>query len=287
MYNSSFLDNLSDKENNQPNEQNNNSKINLDDIILALEFAIDDINKEENKFYIIQEIENVIMKLKKLSKNLSIENGANLQESKNILLRPPSSGVTTIELTKNLKAKYNYSPLRPQRKNSQDFSTNSCVSNISTRLSKVSNKSNIKSKNNYINGQYSSSSNTRSPIRNSHSPPSIFFIILMVIDMKAISKKEIMKEKGYFILIMGIDMKEILKKINILEKEFIIIIMGIILMDIGWMIKNMEKVYIIIKMEIKLLENIIMENLMEHILNILMMEKSCKLITKYVFNFLL
>ena len=135
MYNSSFLDNLSDKENNQPNEQNNNSKINLDDIILALEFAIDDINKEENKFYIIQEIENVIMKLKKLSKNLSSENGVNLQQSKKILLRPPSSGVTTIELTKNLKAKYNYSPLRPQRKNSQDFSTNSCVSNISRRIS--------------------------------------------------------------------------------------------------------------------------------------------------------
>ena len=173
MYNSSFLDNLSNKENSQPNEQNNNSKINLDDIILALEFAIDDINKEENKNYIIQEIENVIMKLKKLSKSLSLENGENLQESKNTLLRPPSSGVTTIELTKNLKAKYNYSPLRPQRNNSQDYSNNSCISNISTRLSKVSNKSNIKSKHNYINGQYSSSPNKRSPIRNSHSPPSI------------------------------------------------------------------------------------------------------------------
>ena len=86
MYNSKFLDNLSEKENSQNNGQNINSKINLDDIILALKFAIDDINKEENKFYIIQEIENVIMKLEKLSKYVNIENGSNAQESSKMLL---------------------------------------------------------------------------------------------------------------------------------------------------------------------------------------------------------
>ena len=171
MYNSKFLDNLSEKENSQNNGQNINSKINLDDIILALKFAIDDINKEENKFYIIKEIENVIMKLEKLSKYVNIENGSNAQESSKMLLRPPSSGITTIELTKNLKAKYNYSPLRPQRKNSQDYSSNSCISNNSTRLSKISNKSNVKSKNNYINGQYSSSPNGKIPKRNNSPSP--------------------------------------------------------------------------------------------------------------------
>ena len=37
----------------------------LDDIILSLEFTITDINQDQNKYYVIEELENIINKLKK------------------------------------------------------------------------------------------------------------------------------------------------------------------------------------------------------------------------------
>ena len=90
-------------------------------------------------------------------------------------MRPPSSGLTTIDLKKSHKTKYNYSPLRPPRKNSKDYSkeTNLSNSNSSSRLSLISNKTKIKSRENYLNGLYSSSPIIKMSNRNSRSPSPI------------------------------------------------------------------------------------------------------------------
>ena len=180
MYNSSFLEQLSNKENSEFSDEKNDKDKELDDIILALKFAIDDINKEQNKFYIIQELENIITRIKKFSLSynnveINLDKGKNLVETKKIFIRPPSSGLTTIDLKKNSKAKYNYSPLRPPRKSSKDYSrdTNLSNSNSSTRLSRISNKSKLKSRENYIRGLYSSSPIINMSNRNCHSPSPI------------------------------------------------------------------------------------------------------------------
>ena len=133
MSNSGLFDNSSNKENIDNNSiKNDDENKELDDIIICLQYAINDINKDQNKFYIIQELENILIKLKKYSKRKKdVQKTENIKESKRMLFKPPSSGITTIELTKNLRPKYNYSPLRPKRNNSQDFSNNSCSSNKS------------------------------------------------------------------------------------------------------------------------------------------------------------
>ena len=150
----------------------------LDDIILSLEFAINDINRDKNKFYIIEELENIITKLKNYSKNIkekdtNIQNDFHIRTSKINLLKPPSSGITTIELTKNIKFKNNYSPLRPHRSNSKDFSTYNQSSNNISILSNTSTKSNIKIKDKMKNDINSS---TKIPIRNGRSPSSTKYI---------------------------------------------------------------------------------------------------------------
>ena len=149
--------------------KSNDKSEDLDDIILSLEFAINDINRDQNKFYIIEELENIITKLKKYSKNIkenltNLKNDLNIRASKKELIRPPSSGLTTIELTKNLRSKNNYSPLRPHRNNSQDFSS------YNPRLSTTSSRSNVKVKvkENFKSGI--SNSSIKIPIRNDHSP---------------------------------------------------------------------------------------------------------------------
>ena len=182
MNNSNILD---DSLNNQDNSEFNlytkkkfhNKNIDSDDIndiILSIEFAINAINRDQNKFYIIQELENVITKLKKYSSinNDENKNISNLRESKKISKKPPSSGLTTIELKKNLRKQYNYSPLRPQRNNSQD---NSFYNNISNNISfRYSNKTNKKLKESYLSNKYSTSTNktlsSRISLKNSYSP---------------------------------------------------------------------------------------------------------------------
>jgi hypothetical protein len=161
MLNSRLFDNSQDKENINNNcDKNIDENKELDDIILCLQYAINDINKDQNKFYVIEELENILIKLKKYSKRRKdVQNSENIKESKRMLFRPPSSGITTIELTKNLRPKYNYSPLRPKRNNSQDFSSNTYSSNKS-----ITSK---KEENSY---SYSSCSSKRASLRNGNSP---------------------------------------------------------------------------------------------------------------------
>ena len=125
MNNLYLFENSFNKENLENNNQRKINKSNeLDDIILCLERAVKDINSGQNKFYVIEGLENIILRLKQYSKNSrKIEKfQENSLESKRISLKPPSTGITTIELKKALREKYNYSPLKPQRNNSQTFS---------------------------------------------------------------------------------------------------------------------------------------------------------------------
>ena len=62
MSNSGLFDNSSNKENIDNNSiKNDDENKELDDIIICLQFAINDINKDQNKFYIIQELENILI----------------------------------------------------------------------------------------------------------------------------------------------------------------------------------------------------------------------------------
>ena len=125
MNNLYLFENSFNKENLENNNQRKINKSNeLDDIILCLERAVKDINSGQNKFYVIEGLENIILRLKQYSKNSrKIEKfQENSLESKRISLKPPSTGITTIELKKALREKYNYSPLKPQRNNNQTFS---------------------------------------------------------------------------------------------------------------------------------------------------------------------
>ena len=155
----------------QENTKNDKSK-ELDDIIICLEYAINDINKGQNKFYIIEELENILTKLKKYSKNTeeekSLQNDSNIRESKRDLLKPPKSGIATIDLTKNLKARYSNSSFRQKRNNSQDFSKSYSL-NISSRKIKQSNFTNYKTKESLKRSLNTSFSNESESIRNRHS----------------------------------------------------------------------------------------------------------------------
>ena len=69
----------------------------FDDIILSLEFAINDINKEQNKFYIIEEIENIIEKLKNYS-NSGKETNNLIPKPKFVKSNSMNSNIQTIEI---------------------------------------------------------------------------------------------------------------------------------------------------------------------------------------------
>ena len=161
MNESNIFDVLSNKENIQNNFSTSKNK-ELNDIILCLEYVINDINKELNKYYIIEEIENIIVKLKNYSKSIKEKKNYKIVEKITKLERysskPPSSGIATIELTKNLKAKYNYSPLRPKRNNSQDLSNYSYLTNSSSNI--FNNNNNVI--NNYKKNVYLNNSSTKS-----------------------------------------------------------------------------------------------------------------------------
>ena len=160
-------------------ENNNQSKINksneLDDIILCLERAVKDINSGQNKFYVIEGLENIILRLKQYSKNSrKIEKfQENSLESKRISLKPPSTGITTIELKKALREKYNYSPLKPQRNNNQTFSNYNQQSINTSIKSYISNKSEKKIRDNLKNSLCLNNTNMK---KNGKSPKTSRFI---------------------------------------------------------------------------------------------------------------
>ena len=159
MLDSKIFRNSFDKENLANNNQRKTNKDNeFDDIILSLEETIKDINEGQNKFYIINKIENAILRLKEYHKKSNNEEmfQRNSIESEKIFLKPPSTGITTIELKKEKKEKYNYSPLRAQRNIKQTLSNSNQLSLRTSIKSSISNRSEKKIKDNFKNCNISS-----------------------------------------------------------------------------------------------------------------------------------
>ena len=176
MNNLYLFENSFNKENLENNNQRKINKSNeLDDIILCLERAVKDINSGQNKFYVIEGLENIILRLKQYSKNSrKIEKfQENSLESKRISLKPPSTGITTIELKKALREKYNYSPLKPQRNNSQTFSNYNQQSINTSIKSYISDKSETKIRDNLKNSLCLNNTNMK---KNGKSPKTSRFI---------------------------------------------------------------------------------------------------------------
>ena len=176
MNNLYLFENSFNKENLENNNQRKINKSNeLDDIILCLERAVKDINSGQNKFYVIEGLENIILRLKQYSKNSrKIEKfQENSLESKRISLKPPSTGITTIELKKALREKYNYSPLKPQRNNNQTFSNYNQQSINTSIKSYISDKSEKKIRDNLKNSLCLNNTNMK---KNGKSPKTSRFI---------------------------------------------------------------------------------------------------------------
>jgi len=176
MNNLYLFENSFNKENLENNNQRKINKSNeLDEIILCLERAVKDINSGQNKFYVIEGLENIILRLKQYSKNSrKIEKfQENSLESKRISLKPPSTGITTIELKKALREKYNYSPLKPQRNNNQTFSNYNQQSINTSIKSYISDKSEKKIRDNLKNSLCLNNTNMK---KNGKSPKTSRFI---------------------------------------------------------------------------------------------------------------
>jgi len=176
MNNLYLFENSFNKENLENNNQRKINKSNeLDEIILCLERAVKDINSGQNKFYVIEGLENIILRLKQYSKNSrKIEKfQENSLESKRISLKPPSTGITTIELKKALREKYNYSPLKPQRNNNQTFSNYNQQSINTSIKSYISDKSETKIRDNLKNSLCLNNTNMK---KNGKSPKTSRFI---------------------------------------------------------------------------------------------------------------
>ena len=176
MNNLYLFENSFNKENSENNNQRKINKNNeLDDIILCLERAVKDINSGQNKFYVIEGLENIILRLKQYSKNSrKIEKlQENSLESKRISVKPPSKGITTIELKKALREKYNYSPLKPQRNNNQTFSNYNQQSINTSIKSYISDKSEKKIRDNLKNSLCLNNTNMK---KNGKSPKTSRFI---------------------------------------------------------------------------------------------------------------
>ena len=170
MNNLYLFENSFNKENLENNNQRKINKSNeLDEIILCLERAVKDINSGQNKFYVIEGLENIILRLKQYSKNSrKIEKlQENSLESKRISVKPPSKGITTIELKKALREKYNYSPLKPQRNNSQTFSNYNQQSINTSIKSYIPDKSEKKTRDNLKNSLRPNNTNMK---KNGKSP---------------------------------------------------------------------------------------------------------------------
>ena len=176
MNNLYLFENSFNKENLENNNQRKINKSNeLDEIILCLERAVKDINSGQNKFYVIEGLENIILRLKQYSKNSrKIEKfQENSLESKRISLKPPSTGITTIELKKALREKYNYSPLKPQRNNNQTFSNYNQQSINTSIKSYISDKSEKKIRDNLKNSLCLNNTNMK---KNGKSPKTSRYI---------------------------------------------------------------------------------------------------------------
>ena len=176
MNNLYLFENSFNKENLENNNQRKINKSNeLDEIILCLERAVKDINSGQNKFYVIEGLENIILRLKQYSKNSrKIEKfQENSLESKRISLKPPSTGITTIELKKALREKYNYSPLKPQRNNNQTFSNYNQQSINTSIKSYISDKSETKIRDNLKNSLCLNNTNMK---KNGKSPKTSRYI---------------------------------------------------------------------------------------------------------------
>ena len=158
---------LSSQYTSQSSQQNDNVIIpqeELDEIILSLEFTINNINKDQNKYYIIEGIENIIEKLKKYMNNMKKLNN---RLNKKDFIKSNSGSISTIELKKN-HFKNNYSPLKPQINNYQySYSTNDMNSISTINYFDITN-----SRNGHKNFKSSSSLNSsiRVPIRKERSP---------------------------------------------------------------------------------------------------------------------
>ena len=93
-------------------------KSELNDLIFALNVAINDIKVNQNRQYIINEIENIINKLK----------NADVPPPKKDFERAPT--FTTVELDENYDKKSSYSPLKPGISGSQLIDNKTYCTNI-------------------------------------------------------------------------------------------------------------------------------------------------------------
>ena len=154
-------------ENDSNDFNNNNVQIpqdEFDDIILSLEFTVNNLNKDQNKYFIMEELENIIEKLKKYAINIKKSNNKNNKKEPQIL-KSNSTNIPTIEINPTIHAKNNYSPLKLQNPNNQYSNSFSEINNIK-KITNYNTKThkNVKSSSNLT-------MNVKVPVRNERSPP--------------------------------------------------------------------------------------------------------------------
>ena len=130
MYNSNYI---RESNNITYQKKSSNKNINhimipqkeLDDIISSLELIINNINQDQNKNYIIEELENIINKLKNYYLNFRQKNNFNNNIKNKIFQKEfskdNSSNISSIEFNQSLSLKDNYSPLKPTINNRHQY----------------------------------------------------------------------------------------------------------------------------------------------------------------------
>jgi hypothetical protein len=146
----------------------------LDDIILSLEFTITDINQDQNKYYVIEELENIINKLKNYYIKFKQVTNLNRQISKKEFIKSNSTNIPIIKLPNNYRLKKSYSPLKPHINNSHQVINSYNSLNGANNLTSIikmnmSNSSKNLKANNFVQSSYNSNT-TKVPIRNGRSP---------------------------------------------------------------------------------------------------------------------
>ena len=185
MYNSNYIreSNNITYQKKSSNKNNNHIMIpqkELDDIISSLEIIINNINQDQNKNYIIEELENIINKLKNYYLNFRQKNNFNNNIKNKIFQKEfskdNSSNISSIEFNQSLSLKDNYSPLKPTINNRHQYNKSTNYFNTTNNINNTSHlakaiKINKSSSNIKVNLNKSYNSYTiKPPIRNGASP---------------------------------------------------------------------------------------------------------------------
>ena len=151
----------------------------LDDIISSLELIINSINQDQNKYYIIEGLENIINKLKKYYLNFRHKNNFNHINKNKFFLKEfskdNSANISNTEFNQSLNLKDNYSPLKPSLNNRHQYNKSNNFFNNINNTSQIAKANRInKSSSNIkvdLNKSYNYKSYTiKAPIRNGASP---------------------------------------------------------------------------------------------------------------------